>query len=57
MNVYNGGGVLLTLTSDVIGWWKEYVTGLLSDIRLSSIEEAELGGLRAWFVHNWSGGL
>ena len=39
--VYWGGGMLLTLTGDVVRWWKEYFEDLLNPTSTSSIEDAE----------------
>ena len=41
--VYGGGGELLTLTGDIVGWWKEYFEDLLNPTDTPSIEEAGAG--------------
>ncbi|TWW59276.1 R2DM Retrovirus-related Pol polyprotein from type II retrotransposable element [Takifugu flavidus] len=38
--VYNGDGVLLTSTRDVVDWWKEYFEDLLNPTNTPSSEEA-----------------
>ncbi|KAK3565356.1 hypothetical protein QTP86_007126 [Hemibagrus guttatus] len=39
--VYGGGGELLVLTGDIVGWWKEYFEDLLNPTDTPSIEEPE----------------
>ncbi|KAK3557953.1 hypothetical protein QTP86_003870 [Hemibagrus guttatus] len=39
--VYSGGGELLALTGDIVGWWKEYFEDLLNPTDTPSIEEPE----------------
>lgn len=39
--MYSAGGVLLTQTEDVLGWWKQYFEDLLNPSDTSSVESAE----------------
>ncbi|KAK3528229.1 hypothetical protein QTP86_027680, partial [Hemibagrus guttatus] len=39
--VYSGGGELLALTEDIVGWWKEYFEDLLNPTDTPSVEEPE----------------
>lgn len=38
---YNGGGVLLTSTGDIVGQWKKYFEDLFNTTNTSSVEEKQ----------------
>lgn len=43
--VYSWGGVQLSTTGDVVGWWKEYFEDILNLTDTPSLEEAESADL------------